>query len=143
MRTTTQDSWANKFKAFSENKKKRLLDAAKAKEQYQKELQKFNDEQQKLKEQNASASERMAANWARYKEQAVSAFAGNSTSNLTTPGQGMPSFPKKPEAQNSQLKVASVLSNIGSENIQRMIKHASQMHKLNNLIKYVEFAEDE
>lgn len=145
-KSTLGSHWSDKINNISTNKEKRLSDANKAKEKYQKDLQKYykdqekaQKEQQKFQEQNASAADKMRANWAKYREQSINAFAGNATSNLTTPGQNLPSFPQKPTEPPTQMKVASILSDIGSKDIERMIKHASQMHKLNNLIKYVEF----
>ena len=125
--------WSDKLKSYTNTNAKNKLKALKDAEKAQKDAE-------KLKEQNASAAEKMRMNWQQYKDQSIKAFAGNSSSNLLTPGQSLPSFPEKPKAdfQPGQ-KIASTLTLTGSKHIERMIKHATQMRKLKNLIKYIEY----
>lgn len=142
--------WMEKIKSISDNKANRIKDAEKAKLKYEKDLAKWNKDQEKLKLDNASAAEKMKMNWQKYREEAIKAFSGNYNSNISQPGQPLPSVPKKPIDPSQQFnpmqgeslgpKLASTLSNLGSRHIEGIIKHASQMRKLNNLIKFIEYA---
>lgn len=142
--------WMEKVKSISDNKANRLKDAEKAKLKYEKDLAKWNKDQEKLKLDNASAAEKMRMNWQKYREGAIKAFSGNYNSSITQPGQPLPSVPQKPQDPSQQFnpmqgeslgpKLASTISNLGSKHIEGLIKHASQMRKLNNLIKFIEYA---
>ena len=138
--------WLDKVNGLNTKKVDREKEFEKAKSQYNKDLSKWKSEQEKIKLENANAAERMKANWQKYRENAIKSFAGNYNKSITTPGQQLPFIPQKPEEQFNPMqgeslgpKIASVLSSRGSVHIESMIKHAYQMRKLNNLIKYVEY----
>lgn len=138
--------WLDKVNNLATKTIDRKKEFEKAKSQYDKDLSKWKAEQEKIKLENANAADKMKANWQKYKENAIKSFAGNYNKSITTPGQELPFIPKKPEEQFNPMqgealgpKIASVLSSRGSAHIDSMIKHAYQMRKLNNLIKYIEY----
>lgn len=136
--------WLDKVNTLSINKEKRIQDLDKAKAKYEKDLAKWKKEQEKQKLENAGAADKMRMNWQNYKENAAKAFSGSYAKSLSQPGQQLPKVPEKPtfdlSADNSTPKLASIISNLGSSYIEGMIKHASQMRRLSNLIKYIEYA---
>jgi ATP-dependent Clp protease ATP-binding subunit ClpA len=146
------NNWSSKIESLKSKKADKIKDAEKAQLQYQKDLQKYQKdlekqqkEQQKLQEQNANAQEKMKMNYQKWKQNSFSAFAGNPSNRIAKPGMSAPKTPPPATPalmpQQPNQKIASYISDIGSEGIQMRIKHATQMRKLNNLIKYVSYTE--